>query len=769
MKTEPSTNDLKLVVTPVNKEKEVSKQPETKSPQTTKTTKTPASPSNRQSSTVRVNVEHLDYLNYTVGELLTNQNRQSLQNDQLRIAVKTLLNRLQEHQQLLGQLQDWSDHLFIVSEKQQTKDWQIGRCGDAETRRHGDVEMGRRGDAETRRHGDAEDSNTPTNSQTTKNQQQATNNQQQTTNNKQQNPFDSLELDQYNESQLLVQSILENAVQLTEATDAVDLFTTQSDQTLEKQSRLLTSTRDLLMEARMLPLGELLNRFPQVLRQLSTLHKKPVTLKLHGQEVLVDKVVAQQLYDPLLHLVRNAFSHGIESPEVRQQLDKPSEGKIEIYAFHQGGYLVIEVRDDGQGLDFEKIRQRGVEFIDSPARINSLNEAQLTDLLFEPGFSTASEINDLSGRGIGLDVVRSQLQSLQGSVSINSQPHQGTTFKLQIPLSLTISNLLLLTAGNHTYALLADTVEQILMPQEQQIRSWEGGKVLRWGKGSEEQLIPVYQLANALDYYSPVRESLTLPSKQAFGMEPQVKPIILIRGQDKLLGLEVDQLLGDQELVIRPLGAMIASPSYIYGGSILADGQLALVLDGTVLMQRLWEQQSKQTLEQTFIDATPHILPPTRQIKQLPAQTIDAEVSSATVSLIPSEPEVTSRVNKKVLLVDDSITVRQTLAMTLERVGYQVLQAKDGYEALEQLHNHQEIQVVLCDIEMPRMNGFEFLKHHQQDPSLKTIPVVILTSRSGEKHRLIAVELGATAYITKPYLEPELLATVEDVLLGVRC
>ncbi|NEP62244.1 MAG: response regulator, partial [Symploca sp. SIO2G7] len=434
------------------------------------------------------------------------------------------------------------------------------------------------------------------------------------------------------------------------------------------------------------------------------------------------------------------------------------------------GYLVIEVRDDGQGLDFEKIRQRAAELFYSPERISSLNEVQLTDLLFEPGFSTASSINDLSGRGMGLDVVRTQLKSLQASVSIDSQPHQGTTFRLQIPLSLTISNLLLLTAGNHTYALLADAVEQILIPQEQQIRSWEGGKVLRWGTGADEQLVPVYQLANALDYYSPVQESLSFPSNHTFAIEQQVKPIILIRCQDKLLGLEVDQLLGDQELVIRPLGAIITSPSYIYGGSILADGRLALVLDGTVLVQRLSQKQSNEAIEQTFVNATPYILPPTRQQKQLPTQTLATnKLSSTKLSLFNSEPDLTPRTKKIALLVDDSITVRQTLSMTLERAGYQVFQAKDGYEALEQLRSHQEIQVVLCDIEMPRMNGFEFLKHHQQDPSLKTIPVIILTSRSGEKHRLIAVELGATAYITKPYIEHQLLTTVEDVLLGVRC
>jgi chemotaxis protein histidine kinase CheA/CheY-like chemotaxis protein len=685
------------------------------------------------SSSVRVNVEHLEHLNYSIGELLTNQNRQSLQNEQLQTAVRSLLARLKQHQQRLDQLQDWSDHQFIDAEQRRLGQWGMGTgkglLGKVLSNSHSSI----------------------------------------------QNGFDSLELDRYSEVQLLVQSVLEDAVQLAEASEAIELFTTQSHQTLEKQRRLLTSTRDALMQARMLPLADIFGRFHRVLQQLDIRHKKSVGLFLSGTEVLVDKVVAEKLYDPLLHLVRNAFDHGIEPPAVREQQGKPSKGQIEIRAYHRGKYLMIEVRDDGQGLNFEAIRQRGVEsqLIDA-AQAGNLKEAQLTDLLFEPGFSTASQVNDLSGRGIGLDVVRTQLQTLQGSVAVYSQPGRGTTFILQIPLSLTISKLLLTNAGNQSYALLSDAIEQILIPQAHQIRSWEDGKVIRWGKDADERLIPVYQLSKVLNYFSQIPEPLVSQAPQSFVPEEQVMPVILVRCQDKLLGLEVDQLIGEQELVIRPLGAMIVPPNYVYGGSILADGRLTLVLDGAALMQYVLDQQtagSTASLGNSYAaeargytqashalpSSTHPSLPPSQPQRLLPAHSRTG---------LPASPEsdVRERRHNMILLVDDSITVRQTLALTLQRAGYRVLQAKDGYEAIEQLRHRTDIQLVLCDIEMPRMNGFEFLKYRQQDSVLSNIPVVILTSRSASKHRLIAAELGASDYITKPYLEHKLLATVTDVL-----
>lgn len=689
-----------------------------------------------RSRAIRVNVENLEHLNYSIGELLTNQNLQSLQNEQLQTSVRVLLNRLKQHQQRLSQLQDWSDRMFIDAEKRLIGELRVP------SRDKGQWGMGK------------VIPNIHSSFQNPKSQLLSS--------------FDSLELDRYSEAQLLVQSILEDAVQLAEASEAIELFATQSTQTLEKQRRLLTGSRDALVEARMLALGEIIDRFPRILQQLEALHDKSVGLELRGTDVLVDKVVAEKLYGPLLHLVRNAFDHGIESPAMRQQQGKPSKGRIEIHAYYQGKFLAIEVRDDGQGLNFEKIRQRAVEgqFI-TPEKASSLTEAQLTDLLFEPGFSTASQVNDLSGRGVGLDVVRAQLQTLEGSVSVYSELHRGTTFVLQIPLSLTITKLLVAQASDRIYALLTDAIEQILIPQAHQIRSWDGGKALQWGNPNDERLVPVYQLSTVLNYSSNLPEPTISSPQRAATVGDAMKPIILIRYHDMLLGLEVDQLIGEQELVIRPLGAAIAPPDYIYGGSILADGRLTLVLDTAALMQQEFEQQTDSITESTLMGSIPHLLPFGQQQQQLPTQIRAALPAGEPARGREQEGGRWGQpINSAqfILLVDDSITLRQTLALTLQKAGYQILQAKDGYEAIEQLQRHNSIQLVICDIEMPRMNGFEFLRYRQQDPTLAKIPVMILTSRSGEKHRLIASELGATDYITKPFLERKLIEKVAEVL-----
>lgn len=725
----------------------------------------PAPPAISSSTrTVRVNVEHLEQLNYLIGELLTNQNRQFLQNEQLSASVRVLLTKLIQHQQLLNQLQDLSD----------CADRSAVSSADVPSRRV--ASLSGEGNGAERARSDGQSPAFPAEREaclhpvgayakaqpvgrTYGDRQFSVPEQQWLIRNWQDNGrFDSLELTtSYSKYDNLVQSLLEDAVQLGEATDAIEMFARQSQETLEKQRRLLTNTRDSLMEARMLPLGDLFERFPRILRQLEVIHKKQVTLNFRGSDALVDKAVVEKLYDPLLHLLRNAFDHGIELPTSRQKRGKPEKGEIEICAYHQGRYLVIEVRDDGHGLDFEKIRAKAVESqLVSSEQARSLNEAQLTQLIFEPGFSTASSVNDLSGRGIGLDVVRTHLQAIRGSVAVYSQPNQGTMFRLQIPLGLTIANLLLCEAGNQTYALFVNSIEEILIPTAQQIRSWEGGKVLQWGKGAAMKLIPIYQLTKALNYSSSVTQPSLFKTKHSRSKE-QGMPVILIRCQDKLFGLEVDQLIGDQELVIRPLGAMIAPPRYIYGSCILADGRLTLVLDGSTLMESLSEQQTDHRTNSNLASSTPVML--TYSIEQ-------PRLLSSARAALPESPnsDYDERPKITILLVDDSITVRQTLALTLQKAGYQVLQAKDGYEAIEQLRYHTNIQLVFCDIEMPRMNGFEFLKNRQRDRALADIPVVMVTSRSSEKHRLLASQLGANAYITKPYLEHMLLETLADIL-----
>lgn len=635
------------------------------------------------SATIRITVEHLDQLNQAVGELLTQQNRQALYNEQLAALVKKMLSRIAQQQEQLSQYR--GQRIESYPSRSESVSPSAARFSN------------------------------PTDTH-----------------------FDTIELDQYSDIQLLAQSFLEESVQQSESAEAIDLFVRRSGQTLEKQKRLLANTRETLLEARMLPLEKVFQRFPSMLARLKAEHHKPVELVLLGEEVLVDKVIADKLYDPLLHLVRNAFDHGLESAEKRQTQNKPATGTITIEAIQQGRHLVINVRDDGQGLDLEMIRRKAVENqLITAAEAATLTSPQTIDLLFEAGFSTAAEVNDLSGRGVGLDAVRAQVRSLQGWVTASYEPGAGTCFTLQIPSSLTIAKLLLCQAKGRTYALITDAIEHILMPSAAQMRVWKGGKTLTWQADNKEHLIPVNALAEVLHYASPMPHHRL--NETPSDITPAVSnPVILLNHQDALVGLEVDHLLGEQELVISALGKTIVPPAYLYGSSILPDGQLTLVLDGVILAKMVLEQRDRGR--------------------------INISVGENGSALFPAVPTNLGLTKKLILTVDDSLTVRNALSEALQKADYQVIQARDGAEALQQLQRYPHVQAILCDIEMPGMNGFEFLKVRQQTPTVAAIPTIMLTSRAGDKHRLLTKELGATTYLTKPYLTPQLLKTLAEVI-----
>jgi chemotaxis family two-component system sensor histidine kinase/response regulator PixL len=651
-------------------------------------------------SIVRVDLELLERLSHMGGELLINHNRQANINEQLQAALAQLRWRHRRHQQTISQLRDWSDRLLSIqtnNTKENFPNYQLPI--------------------------------THYPSPITSN-------------------FDSLELDRYSELHLLLQSLLEEMVQLEEASDSIDLLTTQSGQILEKQRRLLNTVQDDMQEARMSPLGDIFSRFSRLLQQLSIAHKKPVQLTLLGTDVLVDRSLTEKLYDPLLHLVRNAFDHGIEPAEIRDRRGKESTGKIEIRAYHQGNQTIIEVRDDGGGIDCDRVRQRAVELHwMSAEQASNLSEEEILDLLFQPGFSTASKLSDISGRGVGLDVVRTQMQALSGAVIVRSQPQKGTTFLLQFPLSLTMAKLMICEAGGAVYALLSDAIEQILIPKYDQIQHNNGQRVLHLNQGGIKSIVPAYTMTELLGISS--KEPANAKNGQ------QKNPMLLLRQRSQtgswenseLVGLEIDQILGEQELVIRPLEKAIAPPSYVYGGSTLADGRLTLVIDSTALVNS-WLNQLGGKL---------HISDFRYQIESKnSALNLQSESSSLQLKQLPPA--------KVVLVVDDSISVRQTLALTLQKAGYKVLQAQNGREAIQQLQHHPEIRLVICDIEMPSMNGFEFLSYCRQDGELAKLPIVMLTSRTAEKHRCLACELGALGYFNKPFREEEILRAIATLI-----
>ncbi|AFY77714.1 chemotaxis protein histidine kinase-like protein [Pleurocapsa sp. PCC 7327] len=649
---------------------------------------------------VRVDFNRLERMNNLVGELSINRNSLSLQNEQIQGGVKELLARFARFQKMTGKLRELSDQMLVKPMNDE--------LGDLKSDRDSTVASSQ--SSEFRIQSLAE--------------------------------FDALEMDSYGALYSLLQGLVEEMIQLEEAVEDIVLFARNSNQSLEQQRQMLTNLRDELMWARMLPLGEVLNRFPRTLRDLSTTYHKPVKLKLSGTGVLVDKAALEKLYDPLLHLLRNAFDHGIEPPEVRKQQGKSEEGQIEIRAFHQGNQTIIEIKDDGRGLNLEKIGQKAISVgLATPEELAMMTEDRIAELIFEPGFSTASQVSELSGRGVGLDVVRSQLRSLKGTVVVTSTPGKGTTFTLRLPLTLTISKLLVclmnqeVTGQATAVALPSDSIEEIIIPTGEQIKKSGSQRFLHW----QQQIIPIYRLNELLTYNCALPE---ITSSKVLSSVPTpddwALPLLLLRRGQQLFALEVNRLVSEQELVIKPFGSAIASPSYTYGCTILGDGTLIPVINGGILLDQFLEPETaKAAIKSAFSDK--------QQI---------ANAKSA-----PTVAQATT-----ILVVDDSATLRRTLALTLQKAGYRVVQARDGREAIEQLQQTAGIQLVICDVEMPNMNGFEFLGQRRRDPEMTKIPVAMLTSRSSDKHRQLAMHLGASAYFTKPFIEQQFLAAIKDLL-----
>ena len=646
---------------------------------------------------IRVDLSRLEQMNNLVGELTINRNGLALQNEQLQDTVKELLRRFRNFQKIAGSLQELSDRMVIAKE----------RSDRPPRSENGNLPPTNMGVA------DKED-------------------------------FDSLEMDSYSQVYTVLQEVLEETLQLEEAVDDVALFAQQSNRTIEEQRQMLVYLRDELMWARMLPLSEVLNRFPRVLRDLCTQYQKNVRLKMTGTSVLVDKAILEKLYDPLVHLLRNAFDHGMEMPEVREQQGKPKQGTIEINSYHKGNQTIVEIKDDGGGIDLDKIAKKAVERgILSAKEVDLTTTERLLDLIFEPGFSTAKQVSEISGRGVGLDIVRSQLREIKGTVSVNSVQGKGTTFTLRLPLTLTIAKLLVCSIGSTALALPSDSIEEIIIPQPEQIKRSGKERFLFW----QQQVIPIYPLVDLLEYACPIPS--TVPSKvlaaSVNAPEDWALPLILLRWQDQIFALEIERLVTEQELVIKPLGESISPPSYIYGSTILGDGTLIPTLDGSLLIEYVLGASAAPTVTRGGEVAIAPEMLQEDQSEEIPLsrQTIKAN---------------------RVLVVDDSAALRRTVALSLQKAGYMVLQARDGKEALTQLEKNDQVELVICDIEMPNMNGFEFLVQRRKQPKMTGIPVAMLTSRSSPKHRQLAMQLGATAYFTKPYIEQDFLSQIEGLI-----
>jgi two-component system, chemotaxis family, sensor histidine kinase and response regulator PixL len=544
------------------------------------------------------------------------------------------------------------------------------------------------------------------------------------------NELDLLEFDRYDEHHLLAQEVMDTIVQIEELTTDLDLQLNDTERTNRDLNRTAKQLQTGLTQVRMRPISELFNRFPRAIRNMSIEHAKPIDLQLKGGSTLIERSVLEALNDPLMHLLRNAFDHGIETSAVRRANAKPDAGTIEISATYRGNQTVITIKDDGGGIDLDKIRAKVKKMGIDDKEIANFKDSELIDLIFEPGFSTADKLTDLSGRGVGMDVVRTNIRSLRGDIFVDTKLGKGSTFTITVPFTLSVVRVLIVEVNGLWLAIPSNIVEEIILLNPEQVINTAGQRMLQWDDFTVRSIQPAQYLR--IPNFTPQLATTSVPTIDC----PTV--LMIDQGQD-FVAVEIDKFWGEQEVTIRQPQGNIKMPPGFTGCTILGDGRIVPLLDAIEFVR--WIDGD--------LAVSHHRLNSTLDF--------DADRDTTTTPTAPSQ-------KSRILVVDDSINVRRFVALTLEKAGYLVEQAKDGQEAIEKLQAGIQTQAVVCDVEMPRMDGYGFLATIKGIAQLKHIPVLMLTSRSGDKHRKIAMNLGASAYFSKPFKEQELLASLSQFI-----
>jgi chemosensory pili system protein ChpA (sensor histidine kinase/response regulator) len=538
-------------------------------------------------------------------------------------------------------------------------------------------------------------------------------------------------MDRFTGFHLLSQEMIELIVRIRESASDIQFLVDDTDQVTRTLRQATTQLQEGMTKSRMVSFAQTADRLPRAIREVSMRLNKQAKLHVEGKDVLIDKMILEQLYNPMTHLVNNAIAHGIETPEERVKNGKPPEGRVTVRAFIQGNQTVITVSDDGAGINPERVKFKAIEKgLITQAQARTLSKQEVYDFLFHPGFSTKDKADDFAGRGVGLDVVYTNLSEIRGTVSIDSAIGKGTTFTIRLPLTLSICKALCCESERSRIAFPIDGVEDTkdYLPSELFVNE-EGRKCIRW----REMELPIHRPSELLNYNRQMSRRASYTNKSP----EDLISVVVLRSAGNLLALQIDRVTGEQEIVIKQIEGPIPKPAGIAGATVLGDGSVMPIGDVLELIEiaqgRMRADSSSSLWKKTYV----------------PIQTQEE---------VRTEPTV--------LIVDDSITVRQLLSLSFSKAGYRVEQARDGQEALEKLQSGLPCDIVFCDIEMPRMNGLELLSHLQQDARLSEIPIALLTSRGAQRHRTVAAKLGASGYFTKPYTEKDLLDAAARMLKG---
>lgn len=519
--------------------------------------------------------------------------------------------------------------------------------------------------------------------------------------------FDPLEMDRHSQLQQLSRAMFESASDLLDLKETLERRNHDAENLLQQQGRINTELQEGLMRTRMVPFERMLPRLKRIVRQVSSELGKDVEFIVGNAEGEMDRNVLERMAAPLEHMLRNAIDHGLESPQVRRAAGKPEQGRISLDLSREGGDIIFDIRDDGAGVPLDAVRRKAIKR-GLLAPESTLSDRDVLQFILQPGFSTAEKITQISGRGVGMDVVHEEVRQLGGLMSIDSVPGKGVHFRIRLPFTVSVNRALMVQCGEDQYAIPLNTIEGMVrvLPSELEARY---------------QLDPPrYEYAGQryeLCYLGEVLKTSVRP--RLLGQNLPL-PVLLVQCNERHIAVQVDAMAGTREIVVKSLGPQFAAVQGLSGATILGDGRVVLILD---------------------------LLAPLRAMQvRLPAQAA-------------TSPEAEPQRSMLVLVVDDSVTVRKVTSRLLERHGMSVLTAKDGVDAMQLLEEHMP-DLMLLDIEMPRMDGFEVATQVRNDPRLQHLPIIMITSRTGQKHRDRAMAIGVNDYLGKPYQESVLLDSI---------
>jgi chemosensory pili system protein ChpA (sensor histidine kinase/response regulator) len=526
--------------------------------------------------------------------------------------------------------------------------------------------------------------------------------------------FDPLEMDRYSQLQQLSRSLIESASDLLDLKSTLGDKTRDTETLLLQQSRINTELQEGLMRSRMVPFSRLVPRLRRIVRQVSNELGKQVSFELDNIEGELDRSVLERMVAPLEHMLRNAVDHGIESREQRLATDKPETGRIVLSLGREGGDVILRLVDDGQGINLQRVREKAVErgLMSADAK---LSDRDVMQFILHAGFSTADKVSQISGRGVGMDVVHSEIKQLGGLMSIDSRWGEGTEFVIRLPFTVSVNRALMVRIGDDPYAIPLNNIEGIVRVSPFELEHYYQDEHARFEYAGEQ-----YQVR----YLGKLLNSNARPKLEGQSMP---MPVVLVRTAEHAVAMQVDQLMGSREIVVKSLGQQFSAVVGVSGATVMGDGSVVVILD-------------------------PHAM-----IRREAALTHDS-----TTLLEGTGIQVEEDVSKTIMVVDDSVTVRKVTTRFLEREGYNVITAKDGVDALRVLQDHIP-DAMLLDIEMPRMDGFEVAKNVRSSSLLKDVPIIMITSRTGEKHREHALSLGVNKYMGKPFQEDQLLRNIRII------